>query len=93
MTDIKQLSLINKNINKKLDIYIILFILVGLYNSISFTIGNHITQGILTLIFSFMVIYFGEKEKVWAIVVIRIMVWLHILMAVLFLGLFFKQIF
>jgi len=93
VADIKQLSLINKNINKKLDTYIILFILVGLYNSISFSIGNHITQGILTLIFTFVVIHFGEKEKVWASVVIRIMVWLHILMAVLVLGVFFKQIF
>lgn len=89
---IKALTIANKNINKKLNVYIILFILVSLYNSISFTVGNHIAQGIFTLIFSFVVIYFSEKEKVWAIVVVRIMVWLHILMALLFLGMFIKTI-
>ncbi|XIH10334.1 hypothetical protein C1N87_28420 (plasmid) [Priestia aryabhattai] len=72
----------SKKINKKPDIYIMGFILDAIFNSIDFTINNHIYQGLTSLVFAFAVIYFSEGEKVWAIVVIKMMGWLHILMLV-----------
>jgi len=72
----------NKKIKKKFDGYIIGFIFVALFSSIAFTLDDHIFQGLISLVFGFAVIYFGEMEKVWAIVVIKMMVWLHILMLI-----------
>lgn len=72
----------SKKIKKKPNIYIMGFILVAIFNSINFTINNHIFQGLASLVFAFAVIYFSEREKVWAIVVTKMMVWLHILMLV-----------
>ncbi|WP_341285463.1 hypothetical protein [Priestia megaterium] len=81
----------DKKIKKKPDVYIILFILVALYSCIAFTLDHRIIQGLASLVFSFVVIYFSELEKVWALVVVKLMVWLHILMLIVVAALFFTH--
>jgi hypothetical protein len=58
-------------------VYVILFIVSAMINAILFFLdGSHI-RGIISLLFSFIVFYYSLRKHIWAILIIKCMVWLH----------------
>jgi hypothetical protein len=63
--------------------YIILFIISSLINVISFFIDGNIFRGIATLLFTLIVYHLGQRKNVWAVLIIKFIVWLHIILLII----------
>lgn len=77
--------------NRRLNFYLVLFIFAALYNAFSFAINNQVVRCITSLIFSLVVIWLAEKKNVWATLMMKFLVWLHILLLLLVVILFFVR--
>ncbi|MED1205297.1 hypothetical protein [Heyndrickxia acidicola] len=60
-------------------VYVCLFIVSGLINSILFFINEEAFQGIASLSFLAFILFFVGKQKVWAVFIIKYTVWLNLL--------------
>ncbi|RFU62213.1 hypothetical protein D0463_13620 [Bacillus sp. V59.32b] len=58
--------------------YVILFIVSALFNVISFFVEGNILRGVVTLLFSPIILHYGLRKKLWAELFIKFTVWLHI---------------
>ncbi len=60
--------------------YLVLFIMASLINLISFFMDGDIFRGMACLFFSLIVFHYGQRQKVWAALIIKFIVWLHIIL-------------
>lgn len=73
-----------KNRNEKLNkLYLILFIITALINEFLIFADGNMIRGITSLLFYLIVIYFGLQKKVWSVIIIKVMVWIHIIILLL----------
>lgn len=66
------------------NIYIVLFIIASIVNSILILIDGQITRGLFSLLLFLVLLYFGRRKKSWALFIIKFMVWLHIILLIVF---------
>ncbi|MGE7759720.1 hypothetical protein [Peribacillus sp. NPDC097895] len=77
---------------EKIDmVYGILFIVSGLVNIALQFAGGNILNGIVSLLFSVIVLHYGLRKKFWAEIFIKCTVWIHIvLLLMMFLVIIIK---
>ena len=74
-------------------VYVILFIISILINVALFFVDGSILRGIVSLLFLSIVLHYGLLKKVWARLIVKFMVWLHmVLLLIMFLALLIKVI-
>ena len=84
---------IQTQVQRKEKIYVTLFILSVLINVVLFFIDGSILRGIVSLLVFTIVLYYGLRKKVWAALIIKYMVWIHIvLLFIIFLTMIIKVI-
>ncbi|MEM5011346.1 hypothetical protein WKH57_11545 [Niallia taxi] len=66
------------------NVYIVLFIIASIVNSILILIDGQITRGLFSLLLFLVLLYFGRRKKSWAMLIIKFMVWLHIILLIVF---------
>ncbi|MGG0737542.1 hypothetical protein [Niallia taxi] len=66
------------------NVYIVLFIIASIVNSILILIEGQITRGLFSLLLFLVLLYFGRRKKSWAMLIIKFMVWLHIILLIVF---------
>ena len=74
-------------------IYVILFIISVLINVVLFFVDGSPLRGIVSLLFFSIVLHYGLRKKVWAGLIVKSMVWIHIvLLFIMFLTMIIKVI-
>lgn len=72
-------------------VYVILFIVYSLVNLALQFAGGNILNGIVNLLFSFIVLHYGLRKKFWAEIFIKYTVWIYtVLLLVMFLVIIIK---
>jgi len=72
-------------------VYVILFIISVLINVVSFFVGGSILRGIISLLFFSIVLHYALRKNVWAGLIVKYMVWMHIvLLFLIFLNMLIK---
>lgn len=80
-------------VQRKEKIYVILFVLSVLINVVLFFVDGSILRGIISLLVFTIVLHYGLRKKVWAALIIKYMVWIHIvLLFIIFLTMIIKVI-
>ncbi|PGZ93958.1 hypothetical protein [Bacillus sp. AFS029533] len=64
-------------------LYLILFIVSALINEILIFADGNMIRGIASLLFYFIVMFFGLQRKAWSVIIIKFMVWIHIIILLL----------
>ncbi|MEC2074116.1 hypothetical protein [Alkalihalophilus marmarensis] len=72
-----------KKKKKKLKIYLILFSLFVVVNSTSFIIRGEYPRALSSFMLFSIVFYFSLKEKYWAALIVKGMVWLYAIVLVI----------
>lgn len=68
-------------------VYVILFIISVLINAVSLFVNGSIFRGILCLLFFSIVYHYGLRKNVWAVLIVKFIVWIHIfLLFIIFLN-------
>lgn len=62
--------------------YVILFIVAALFNVVSFFVDGSVIRGVASLLFFSIILRYGIRKKLWAELIIKFMVWLHIVLVV-----------
>lgn len=74
-------------------VYVILFIISVLINVVLFFVDGSILRGIVSLLVLSIVLHYGLRKKVWAGLIVKCMVWIHIvLLFIMFLTMIIKVI-
>ncbi|PHD72454.1 hypothetical protein COF64_20755 [Bacillus sp. AFS043905] len=74
-------------------VYVILFIISILINVVLFFVDGSILSGIVSLLVFSIVLHYGLRKKVWAGLIVKGMVWIHIvLLFIMFLTMIIKVI-
>ncbi len=74
-------------------VYVILFIISVLINVVLFFVDGSILRGIVSLLVFSIVLHYGLRKKVWAGLIVKSMVWIHIvLLFIMFLTMIIKVI-
>ncbi|MED3688040.1 hypothetical protein P4534_04210 [Peribacillus butanolivorans] len=67
--------------------YIFLFIITALVNVFLFLVDNNssypILRGSISLLFFCTILYFGLRRKIWAVLIIKSFVWVHLLLLII----------
>lgn len=72
-------------------VYVILYVISGLINVALFFVDGSIFRGIVSLLLFFIVLHYGLRKKVWAELIVKCMVWIHIvLLLIMFLTMTIK---
>ena len=73
--------------------YVILFIISVLINVVLFFVDGSILRGIVSLLVFSIVLYYGLRKKVWAELIVKCIVWMHlVLLFIMFLTMIIKVI-
>ncbi|CAK6478375.1 hypothetical protein BFRIG_04730 [Peribacillus frigoritolerans] len=73
--------------------YVILFIISVLINVVLFFVDGSILRGIISLLVFSIVLYYGLRKKVWAELIVKCIVWMHlVLLFIMFLTMIIKVI-
>ncbi|UNJ81327.1 hypothetical protein (plasmid) [Metabacillus dongyingensis] len=62
-------------------------IISGLINVVLVFVDGSILRGIVSLLFFTIVLYYGLRKKVWAELIVKCMVWIHIVLLIGFVAL------
>lgn len=71
--------------------YIVLFVISFFVNLLFFLIEGNIIRSLFSFVFFLLVLVFGLRKKLWALIIIKYTVWLHLVALVLLaVGAIFK---